>query len=82
MTSIPYGFRPSKALGMVPMAPDHVAELALIEMSRMQRETLRRWNDELIVAGLFRPRLTQSAHPARKSSTLKRKGRPDEPDRT
>lgn len=52
MNAVPYGFLPAKRLGMVPMAPDHVAELALIEMSRMQRETLRRWNDELIVAGL------------------------------
>ncbi|MGB3388995.1 MAG: hypothetical protein WBA88_13510 [Pseudaminobacter sp.] len=49
---VPYGFKAVKALGMVPMAPDHIAELALIEMSRMQRDTLERWNDALLVAGL------------------------------
>lgn len=49
MTRHEYGFRPARSLGMVPIASDHIAELALIDASREQRE---RWNDALLVAGL------------------------------
>lgn len=49
MNQIPYGFRSAKALGMVPIASDHIAELALIDASREQRQ---RWNDALLIAGL------------------------------
>lgn len=49
MNAVPYGFRPAKALGMVPVASDHIGELALIDASHAQRQ---RWNDALLIAGL------------------------------
>ena len=35
-------------------APDHIAELALLEMSRLQRETLTRWVPILVHAGEYK----------------------------
>lgn len=49
MIAVPYGFRPARSLGMVPVASDHIAELVNIDASRAQRE---RWNDALLGAGL------------------------------
>jgi hypothetical protein len=35
------------------VAPDHIAEIAMIEMSRLQRSVLERWVPILVDAGEF-----------------------------
>lgn len=53
MNAVPYGFRPARALGMVPVASDHIGETINIEMSRLQRETLERWVIVCISSGQY-----------------------------